>query len=494
MQAQEAGAASGAGAAGEELSGPDGHPEPGPLPGGSHEHGREVPLARKRSAAALAELTELDGRPMGLFRLGGGEHRGAIGPAEGETVARLVRAAADLGAPIIGLLATSGADVSHGIASLHAWGQVARALTAASGVVPVAMVVSGPCLAGPALLLGLADVVVVTGDSYAYVSGPAVVQGFTGQEVTHDELGGPAVHAVRTGVAWAEAADEDEALGVVLDYLAYLPANNNEEPPARWVTDPVDRETNVAAASVPDRATASYDVRVVVEDVVDEHSFLEVRALHAPSMVTGLATVAGLPVGVVANQPSVMAGTIDIDASRKAARFVQLCDSFNVPLLTFVDTPGFQPGKDVEWRGMIRHGAELVHAYAAATVPRVSVVLRKAYGGAYIVMDSRGLGGDISLAWPAAEIAVMGPAGAVSVLHRARLAAIDDEADRERERDLLEADYAANYCSSLVAAERGFVDDVIEPGETRRAVAAALAAFRTKRESLVTRRHANTPL
>ena len=461
---------------------------------GPVDHARGVPLARRRSSAALAELTELDGRPMGLFRLGGGEHRGAIGPAEGETVARLVRTATDLGVPVVGLLATSGADVSHGIASLHAWGQVARALTAASGVVPVAMVVSGPCLAGPALLLGLADVVVVTRDSYAYVSGPAVVRSFTGQEVSHEALGGPAVHAVRTGVAWADVADEDEALAVVIELLGYLPPNNGEEPPARLVTDPVDRDTTVAASAVPARATASYDVRVVVADVVDEHSFVEVRRLHAPSMVTGLATVAGQSVGIVANQPSFMAGTIDIDASRKAARFVQLCDAFNVPLLTFVDTPGFQPGKEVEWRGMIRHGAELVHAYAAATVPRVSVVLRKAYGGAYIVMDSRGLGGDVCLAWPGAEIAVMGPAGAVSVLHGRRLEAVEDEAAREDERAALEADYTARYCSSLVAAERGFVDDVIEPIDTRRAVAAALGALRTKRERLPRRRHANTPL
>ena len=453
-----------------------------------------VPVAALRSAAASAEIVELDGRRVGLFRLGGGEHRGAIGPAEGDIVSRLVHSAADLGVPVVGLLATSGADVSHGVASLHAWGRIARALTDASGVVPIALVVSGPCLSGPALLLGLADVVVVTSDSYAYVSGPAVVRSFTGQEVSHDALGGPAVHAARTGVAWAEAADESEALAVVLDILAFLPANNAEEPPARWVTDAVDRDAAVAASAVPERASSSYDVRLVVEDVVDEHSFLEVRRLHAPSMVTGLATVAGQPVGVVANQPLSMAGTIDIDASRKAARFVQLCDAFNVPLLTFVDTPGFQPGKDIEWRGMIRHGAELVHAYAAATVPRVSVVLRKAYGGAYIVMDSLGLGGDVALAWPGAEVAVMGPAGAVSILHGRRLAAVADDTERELERQALEADYAARYCSSLVAAERGFVDDVIEPADTRRAVAAALAALRSKRERLPRRRHANTPL
>ena len=455
---------------------------------------RSVPVAARRSSAASAEIVQVDGRQIGMFHLEGGEHRGAIGPAEGETVSRLIRTATDLGVPVVGVLNTSGADVAHGVASLHAWGTVAHALGSASGVVPVALIVSGPCLSGPALLLGLADVVVVTSGSYAYVSGPAVVQRFTGQAVTNDALGGPGVHVTRTGVAWAESADEHDALALVLEVLSYMPPNNAEEPPTRWLTDPVDRDTTAAAAAVPSRATASYDVRVVVEDVVDEHSFLEVRRLHAQSMVTGLATVAGQPVGVVANQPLTMAGTIDIDASRKAARFVQLCDAFNLPLLTFVDTPGFQPGKDIEWRGMIRHGAELVHAYAAATVPRVAVVLRKAYGGAYIVMDSLGLGGDVSLAWPGAEVAVMGPAGAVSVLHGRKLAAIEDEAEREKARLSLEAEYHARYCSSMVAAERGLVDDVIEPVDTRRAVAAALAALRTKREQLPRRRHANTPL
>ena len=453
-----------------------------------------VALAGRRASAARAEIAEIDGRSYGLFRLGGGEHRGAIGPAEGDTVTRLVATATDLGVPVVGLVATSGADVAHGVDSLHAWGRLARALTAASGVVPVALVVSGPCLSGPALLLGLADVVVVTPRSYAYVSGPAGVAAFTGQDVGHQELGGAAVHTARTGVAWAEAAGEEEGLALALDALSYLPPNNAEEPPARWSDDPVDRDARRAAGAVPERATAPYDVRVVVDDVVDEGSFLEVRAAHAPNLVTGLATLGGSPVGVLANQPSVMAGTIDIDASRKGARFVQLCDAFNVPLLTLVDTPGFQPGKDIEWRGMIRHGAELVHAYAAATVPRVSVVLRKAYRGAYIVMDSRGLGGDVSLAWPGAEVAVMGPAGAVSILHGRRLAAVDDDEEREKQRRILEEDYAARYCSSLVAAQRGLVDDVIDPGDTRRAVAGALAALRTKRERHPRRRHSNSPL
>ncbi|MDP9071696.1 MAG: methylmalonyl-CoA carboxyltransferase [Actinomycetota bacterium] len=451
-------------------------------------------IAAGRSSAVTAELTELDGRTVALFHLGGGEHRGAIGPAEGETVERLVGTATDLGVPVIGVLATSGADIVHGVASLHAWGRLARALTQASGVVPIAFVVVGPCLSGPALLLGMADVVVMTAGAFAYVSGPGAVRRFTGREVGHDVLGGSTVHAVRTGVAWTVADNEEAALETALDALSYFPSNNHEEPPVRLTADPVERDCPVAAAAVPAQANVPYDVRAVIEDVVDEATFLEVRRLHAPNVVTGLASVGGHPVGVVANQPCQMAGTLDVDASSKAARFVQLCDAFNVPLLTFVDTPGFQPGKDVEWRGMIRYGAGLVHAYAAATVPRVSVILRKAYGGAYIVMDSRSLGSDVCFAWPAAEVAVMGAPGAVGILHGKRLAQLEDEAAREAERRALEAEYAARYCTPAAAAARGLVDEVIEAVGTRRAVAAALAALHTKRERLPHRHHANTPL
>ena len=451
-------------------------------------------IAASRPGAASAEVTELDGRPVALFRLEGGEHRGAIGPAEGLTVERLVRVATDLGVPVVGLLATSGADVGHGVDALHAWGRVARALSGASGVVPVALVVTGPCVSGPALLLGVADVVVMTGDAFAYVSGPGAVRSITGREVTHQQLGGSDLHALRTGVAWSVEEDEEAALDAALDALSYFPSNNYEEPPLQPTADPVGRDCEVAAGAVPQEPTASYDVRTVVADVVDDGSFLEVRRLHAPNMVTGLATVGGMPVGVIANQPSQIAGAIDVHAASKAARLVQLCDAFNVALLTFVDTPGFQPGKDVEWQGMIRHGAELVHAYAAATVPRVSVILRKAYGGAYIVMDSKGMGSDTCLAWPSAEVAVMGAPGAVNILHGRRLAAAEDPAAAEAERKALEADYAARYCTPTIAAERGFVDEVIEPASTRRAVASALAALSTKREHLPRRRHANTPL
>ncbi|MGH9180742.1 MAG: acyl-CoA carboxylase subunit beta [Acidimicrobiales bacterium] len=448
-------------------------------------------ISAGRSAAATAEMVERpelgDGRRIGLFRLEGGLHAGAIGPAEGEIVERLVRTATGAGVPVVGVVATSGADIAHGVASLHAWGKVARALADASGVVPTAVVVGGACLSGPALLLGMVDVVVMARSAFAYVSGPDAVRRFTGAEVGHVELGGALVHQTRTGLAWALAADEDEALHLALDVLSYLPPNNAEEPPFHGTGDPVDRDCAVAAAAVPSQANSSYDVRTVVADVVDAGSWVEAWAGHAANVVCGLATVAGHPVGVVANQPAALAGALDIDGSVKAARLVQLCDSFNVALVTFVDTPGFQSGKDIQWRGMIRHGAELVHAYGAATVPRVSVVLRKAYGGAYIVMDSQGLGSDVCLAWPSAEVAVMGAAGAISVLHRKR--SLPDA-----ERRALEDDYAARYCTPDQAAERGFVDQVIRPVDTRRAVATALDALRTKREHLPRRHHANTPL
>ena len=435
-------------------------------------------------------MREIDGRSVACFRLEGGKHRGAIGPTEGETLARLVVTAADLGVPVLGVISSSGADVSQGVASLHAWGTVARALSQASGVVPIVLVVIGPCVSGPALLLGLADVVVMTHDAFAYVSGPDAVQRFTGIDTTHEQLGGAPGHEVHTGVAALVAADEDAAFEAALDVLAYLPSNTMEEPPRHASGDPVDRDTTVAAAAVPASPSASYDVRTVAGDVVDEGSLLELRPRHAGNVVTALATVDGSPVGVIANQPGQLAGTLDIAASQKAARFVQFCDAFNLPLITFVDTPGFQPGKDVEWRGMIRHGAQLVHAYAAATVPRVCVVLRKAYGGAFIVMDSKGLGNDACFAWPASELAVMGPSGAVQILHGKRLAGSGDEEERRR----LEEDYEDEFCTPRIAAERGYVDDVILPVDTRRAVALALRALRTKREHLPHRRHANTPL
>jgi acetyl-CoA carboxylase carboxyltransferase component len=397
--------------------------------------------------------------------------------------------------PVVGEMATSGADVHEGLPALHAWGRVAAALTEASGAVPIVLSVVGPCVSGPALLLGLADHVVMTAESFAYLCGPHAVEEFTGVPTSHAELGGGAVHHRASGVASLLVGDDQDARWAVSDILSYLPSNFWESAPHEPTDDPADRPSRQAALAVPSRATASYDVRDVVNDVVDAETFLEIRAAHAPNIVTGYARLDGASVGVIANQPIQKAGTIDILASQKAAAFVQSCDAFGLPIVTFVDSPGFQPGRDLEWDGMIRHGAELVHAYAATTVPRVSVVLRKAYGGAYIVMDSRGLGNDLCLSWPGAEIAVMGAAGAVKVLHGRRLDAVADEDERAARQAELEAEYIERHCTPAMAAERGYVDEVIDPADTRRALCAGLAALRTKRaDRSSTAKHTNTPL
>ncbi len=359
---------------------------------------------------------------------------------------------------------------------------------------PTVLLLVGPAVSGPALLLGIADHVIMTADSFAYVSGPEVVAAFTGVPIDSDRLGGSGIHERGSGVATLVVADEDDGLLALEHLLSYLPSNHLEDPPREATDDPVDRPCARAAVAVPARATASYDVRTVIGDVLDERSFCELRPAYAQNMVTGLGRLDGRPVGVVANQPMFRAGTLDIEASRKAARFVQWCDAFNFPILTFVDTPGFEPGRDLEWRGMIRHGAELVHAYAAATVPRLCVVLRKAYGGAYIVMDSKNLGNDWCVAWPTAEIAVMGAAGAVQILYRRDLAAIADVDERAREQLALEAHYADRFANPYVAAERGYVDDVIAASDTRRVLADALDRLGTKREQQPHRRHSNTPL
>lgn len=454
-----------------------------------------LPVAARRGSAADASIQPLveGGAAVGFFRLEGGKHRGAIGPAEGETIARLVRTATEAGLPVVGVLSTSGADIHEGVASLHAWGGVARELARASGVVPVVLVVTGPCVSGPALLLGLADLVVLTADAFAYLSGPAAVRGFTGVATTHASLGGTHVHDLRSGVTSLTAADEDDALHVVNDVLSFLPPNNVTPAPVLACEDPVDRPVRVAVETVPALPTASYDVRRVIEDLADDGWYVELKPRHATNVVTALARIGGHPVGFIANQPSALAGTLDVQSSQKAARFVQWCDAFGVALVSLVDTPGFQPGKDIEWRGMIRHGAALVHAYAAATVPRISVILRKAYGGAYIVMDSKLLGADLCVAWPAAEIAVMGASGAVQILHGRRLAEMDD-ATAATERAALEADYEERYMTPAIACARGYLDEVIDPLATRFVIACALEALLHKREVTPKRRHANGPL
>ena len=443
---------------------------------------RSTPLHAWADAAASAEIAEIGGRRVVAFRVAGGKHHGAIGVNGSATVERAVRLAGQLHVPLVGELDTSGAELRDGVAALHAWGRLARELVQVSGVVPTLLAVTGACVSGPALALGLFDHVVMTEDAFAYVTGPDSVESFTGVRVSRAQLGGAPVHARRTGVASLVVADDLAARDALAAILWYLPDHHLDDPPVLATDDDANRSCAVAAAVVPGRSTASYDVRVVIADVLDADSFLELRPSYAPNLVTGYGSLDGRAVGIVANQPMQRAGTLDIEASRKAARFVATCDAFNIPIITFVDTPGFEPGRDLEWRGMIRHGAELVHAYAAATVPRVCVVLRKAYGGAYIVMDSRGIGNDLCVAWPSAEIAVMGAAGAVAILNKGRT-----NAD-------LEAEYRETFENPYRAAERGLVDAVIEPADTRRVLAGALRGLDGKRDMRPARRHSNTPL
>lgn len=387
--------------------------------------------------------------------------------------------------PLVLVLSTSGADINEGVAALHAWGRVAGALTACSGVVPIAIIVSGPAVSGPALLLGIADLTVMTESSYAFVNGPTMVEQFTGVRIPIDELGGAAHHARYTGVATAVVADRAAAVDMVSDLLSYLPDHTDVEAAKVGTDDEADRRCPEAGEAIPATSTGSYDVRKVIAAIVDHGSMLELRERWAANIVTAFATVDGRPVGVVANQPMVLAGTLDIPASQKAARFVATCDAFNLPIITLVDTPGFYPGKDLEWRGMIRHGAQLVYAYARASVPRVGVILRKSYGGAYIVMDSKTMGNDLCLAWPWAELAVMGAGQAAAILQRRAT---------PEERAEFEADYTGRLLNPYVAAERGLVDAVIDPADTRIEIVAALELLADKREALVGRKHGNSPL
>ncbi len=444
-----------------------------------------VALRAAVDGTVTATVDDRYGRPVVRVLSVSDRHAGALAAVDGDTIALAAATARQTGIPLVMVLASSGADVVEGVDALLGWGRAAKEVVACSGIVPVLAGLVGPAVSGPALLLGLADHVVMTTSAYAYVSGPRMVRQMTGAVVSSTELGGSGPHQRSTGVASRVVATDDEVDVALADLLAYLPASLDEEPP-RWdCGDPVDRPTPEAGDLIPAESNASYDVRDVIRAIVDEGELLELREQWAPNLVTAFATIDGRPVGIVANQPSQMAGTLDIACSHKGARFVSFCDAFNLPLVTLVDTSGFYPGKDMEWRGMIRHGAQLAFAYARATVPRVGLTLRKSYGGAFIVMDSKTMGCDLHLAWPTAEIAVMGASGAVGILHRGA-----DEAERAA---LIEA-YEEEYLNPWIAADRGYVDAVIDPADTRRELAAALEVLSTKREKLAPRRHDNLPL
>jgi acetyl-CoA carboxylase carboxyltransferase component len=444
-----------------------------------------VALRARAPGAVRARVETIADRPVVVVDVDAELRRGALSSAASDTLAAAAVTARAERIPLVCFLGSSGADIVEGMAALHGWGRAARAIAECSGVVPVIFAVVGPAVSGPALLLGLADHVVMTEDAYAFVSGPTMVAEFTGVIIDSAELGGAAAHGRFSGAASLIVPDRVAAVDAIDGILSHLPSHNDEEPPAWPRHDPPDRPTPELLGILPASATGSYDVRDVVAAIVDDADYLELRPRWATNLVTTLARIDGRPVGVVANQPLALAGTLDIPASQKAARFVAFCDAFNLPLVTLVDTPGFYPGKDLEWRGMIRHGAQLVFAYGRATVPRIGVILRKSYGGAYIVMDSKRMGNDVCLAWPTAELAVMGAGQAAAILmRRADAAAVA----------AFEADYSERLLNPYGSADRGYVDAVIDPSETRAAIANALQTLWSKREELQSRKHDNTPL
>jgi acetyl-CoA carboxylase carboxyltransferase component len=444
-----------------------------------------VALQHMVPGSIRSDVREFHGRDVVWVEVDASDRKGALSSDSSSMLELAAVTALHAHIPLVCIMRSSGADIVEGFAALHGWGRAAKALADCSGVVPSVFIVDGPAVSGPALLLGIADHVVMTDEAYAFVSGPTMVAEFTGVVIDNDELGGAASHARYTGAATLVATDLPAAIDAAGQLLSYFPRHNDEEPP-RWDTDDdIQRSVPEAGAIIPPSSTGSYDVRAVIRALADDGEVLELRPRWASNVVTALTTIGGLPVGIVANQPLALAGTLDIPASQKAARFVACCDAFNLPIITLVDTPGFYPGKDLEWRGMIRHGAQLVFAYGRASVPRICVILRKSYGGAYIVMDSKKMGNDLCLAWPWAELAVMGAGQAAAILQRRAT---------PEERAAFEADYADRLLNPYVAAERGYVDAVIDPAETRTIIGEALIALIDKREQVQARPHDNTPL
>jgi propionyl-CoA carboxylase beta chain len=417
---------------------------------------------------------------------------GSLSEVFAEKICKVMDLAVKYGCPVIGINDSGGARIQEGVVSLAGYAEIFWRNVQASGVVPQISLVMGPCAGGAVYSPAITDFVfMVEGSSYMFITGPDVVKTVTGEDVTFEELGGAATHAAKSGVAQFTAANEAACLEDARYLLSFLPQNNLEQVPRTNATDPADREDAELDTLVPDAPNKPYDMHDVIRRVIDDGEFLEVHERWATNIVCGFARLGGYAVGVVGNQPNALAGVLDIDASNKAARFVRTCDAFNIPLVTFVDVPGFLPGTEQEWGGIIRHGAKLLYAFAEATVPKLTVITRKAYGGAYDVMSSKHIRADFNFAWPTAEVAVMGPEGAVNIVFRREL---DDAKDAEARRAELIADYKERFANPYTAAERGYVDDVIEPRRTRPVLIDALETALTKAEPRPRRKHGNIPL
>ena len=434
----------------------------------------------------------IDGRLVYVFAQDFTVFGGRLSETNARKICKVMDLALETGAPVIGLNDSGGARIQEGVASLGGYADIFLRNTLCSGVIPQLSAILGPCAGGAVYSPAITDFNLMVRDtSYMFVTGPDVIRTVTHEEVTKEELGGAMTHNVRSGVAHFAADDDRACMALLRELLSYLPQNNLEEPPARPTDDPADREDPALETLVPADPSRPYDMKQLIAAVVDDRRFLEVHEHYAPNVVVGFARFAGRSVGIVANQPAHLAGCLDIDASVKAARFVRFCDAFNVPLVTFEDVPGFLPGTGQEYGGIIRHGAKLLFAFAEATVPKVTVITRKAYGGAYCVMASKHIRTDVNYAWPTAEIAVMGPEGAVNVLYRKELAAAADAVALRQQKV---AEFRAKFANPYVAADRGFVDDVIEPRQTRRKIVAGLEMARNKRDRNPPKKHGNIPL
>ncbi len=432
------------------------------------------------------------GRPVCVFSQDFTVFGGSLSEVFAEKVCKVMDMAVKVGCPVVGINDSGGARIQEGVVSLAGYAEIFWRNVQASGVVPQISLIMGPCAGGAVYSPAITDFVLMTeGSSYMFITGPDVVKTVTGEDVSFEDLGGATAHATKSGVAHLVAPDEQACIDDARYLLTFLPQNNLETAPCAPPTDPVDRESPELDALIPDSSNKPYDIKRVIEIVVDDGAFLELQPAHAENIVCGFARLGGHAIGVVGNQPAALAGVLDIDASVKAARFVRTCDAFNVPLVTFVDVPGFLPGTAQEWGGIIRHGAKLLYAYAEATVPKLTVITRKAYGGAYDVMSSKHIRADVNVAWPTAEVAVMGPDGAVNIVFRKELEASPDPEARRAE---LIADYKERFANPYSAAERGYVDDVIEPRRTRPYLIRALEATLSKREPGPKRKHGNIPL
>lgn len=442
----------------------------------------------------------IDGRTVCVFSQDFTVFGGSLGEVFGEKIVKVIDLALKIGCPVVGINDSGGARIQEGVVALGLYAEIFRRNVHSSGVIPQISLVVGPCAGGAVYSPAITDfTVMVDQTSHMFVTGPDVIKTVTGEDVGMEELGGARTHNSRSGVAHYMASDEQDAIDYVKDLLSYLPANNMDDPvlyPTGEIGEPTPDDLALNTL-IPDSANVPYDIVTAIRAVCDDGEFLQVQELFAPNIVCGFGRVDGSPVGVIANQPLQLAGTLNIDASEKAARFVRTCDAFNVPILTFVDVPGFLPGTDQEWGGIIRRGAKLLYAYCEATVPLVTVITRKAYGGAYDVMGSKHIGADINLAWPTAQIAVMGAQGAVNILHRRELKKVaekhGDAAVQTRRQELI-TEYEDTLANPYIAAERGYVDAVIQPAQTRIEVTKALRALRTKREKLPPKKHGNIPL